>query len=396
MNAWSAGDGNVCYGLRVLQFMESGRVEADTVVIGAGVVGLAIARRLAKEGRDVVVVERERAIGTATSSRNSGVIHAGIYYPSGSNKARLCVRGNALLYEYCATRGVPHTQCGKLVVATSMSEIPTLRQYEQLAATNGVEQLAWLNCDDVANLEPQVRCVAALHSPSTGIVDVHDLMLALRAEIESHGGQIVVNTNFVRAEAVSAGFVVTLATPAEIRLTCRELVNSAGLDAPAVAANILAMGTQDIPRAYYVRGHYYAFGGKSPFRRLVYPMPEDGGLGIHMTMDMSGRVRFGPDIEWIDGVDYRFTADRTKEFTAAIRRYYPRLDDARLTPDFTGIRPRIYGPGQPAADFRIDGPDRHGISGLVNLFGIESPGLTSSLAIGDAVTAMLIGRPASI
>jgi L-2-hydroxyglutarate oxidase LhgO len=364
-------------------------VDTHTVVVGAGVVGLAIARALAHTGREVIVVEREAAIGVATSSRNSGVIHAGIYYPSGSLKASLCVRGKVLLYDFCASRGVPHARCGKLIVATTDSEARILRRYEQSARLNQAGELRCLTAAEVTELEPEVRCVAALHSPGTGIVDVHELMLGLQGEIESLGGQVVLNTVMVQAEVAGSGFCIRFADPGETRITCCELVNSAGLDAPSVAARIIGLDAQDIPQARFARGHYYVLSGPAPFRRLVYPIPEGGGLGIHATLDLAGRVRFGPDVEWIDQIDYRFGSDRCNQFAAAIRRYYPSLDTARLSEDYTGIRPKIYGPDEEPADFRIDGPGRHGIKGLVNLFGIESPGLTSALAIGDAVAALL-------
>ena len=366
-------------------------LDADAVVIGAGVVGLAIARSLALAGRDVTVLEREAAIGTASSSRNSGVVHAGIYYPVNSLKARLCVRGKALLYDYCSLRGVAHSRCGKLIVATTDPETQALRHYQRNAASNGAGEVLWLAPREVALLEPEVRCVAALHSPTTGIVDVHGLLSSLEADIESAGGQVVLNTELVGAEPIPGGFSLVLAYPSAARVTCRALVNAAGLEAPAVSARIVGLGAQHGVVAHYARGHYYALAGSPPFRRLVYPIPEGGGLGIHATLDLAGRVRFGPDVEWIEQVDYSFGADRSSEFAAAIRRYYPRLDASRLAADYTGIRPRIYGPDEPVSDFRIDGPDRHGRAGLVNLFGIESPGLTASLAIGDMVAALLAG-----
>jgi L-2-hydroxyglutarate oxidase LhgO len=364
-------------------------LDADTVVVGAGVVGLAIARTLAESGRDVLVVERESAIGTATSSRNSGVIHAGIYYAPNSLKARLCVRGKALLYEYCAIRGVPHSRCGKLIVATTEAETDALRCYQDTAVSNGAGELCWLTSRDVAELEPEVRCVAALHSPSSGIVDVPALMLALRADIESSGGHIVLNTALVRAEVISGGFAVMLADPSPLRVTCRALVNSAGLEAAAVAARIAGLDERHVALTRYARGHYFSLRGAPPFRRLVYPIPAGGGLGIHATVDLGKRVRFGPDVEWIDQIDYRFGAVQPKDFAAEIRRYYPAVDETRLSADYTGIRPKLYGPGELPADFRIDGAERHGVNGLVNLFGIESPGLTASLAIGTLVSRLV-------
>jgi L-2-hydroxyglutarate oxidase LhgO len=364
-------------------------VDTDTVVIGAGVVGLAIARALACAGREVIVLEREAAIGLATSSRNSGVIHAGIYYPADSLKARLCVRGKALLYEFCASRGVRHARCEKLIVAATDTEAIMLRGFERSAALNGAGDIRRLTADEVSALEPEVRCVAALHSLTTGIVDVHELMLMLQAEIEAAGGRVVLNTAMLRAEVNGGGFRLTLADPVETRITCRELVNSAGLDATSVATRIVGLDLQHVPPTHFARGHYYTLRGAAPFRRLVYPVPEGGGLGIHATLDLSGRVRFGPDVQWIDRIDYGFGPDRRVEFAAAIHRYYPSLDPSRLAEDYTGIRPKIYGPGEPAADFRIDGPDRHGVKSLVNLFGIESPGLTSALAIGETVATLL-------
>ena len=322
-------------------------MDVDSVVVGAGVVGLAIARALAQAGRDVVVVERECAVGTATSSRNSGVIHAGIYYAAGSLKATLCVAGKALLYDYCASRGVAHRRCGKLIVATTAAEARGLREFWTRAAANGVGDLKWLSPGEVAELEPQVRCVAALLSPSTGMVDVHELMSALQADLEAAGGRVVLNTALARAQPVAGGFALTLAEPGEAAVTCRVLVNSAGLEAPAVARRIAGLDDRHIAPAHFARGHYYSLGGAPPFHRLVYPMPEGGGLGIHATLDLAGRVRFGPDVEWVDRVDYRFGSDRSRDFGIAIRRYYPALDATRLTADYTGIRPRSTDPARP-------------------------------------------------
>lgn len=364
-------------------------MDTDVVVIGAGVVGLAVARALGQSRRQVIVVEREAAVGTAASSRNSGVIHAGLYYPRGSLKARLCVRGKALLYDYCIERGVAHARCGKLVVATNEAETATLRAYQQNAISNDARDVRWLTREDVARLEPLVRCSAALHSESTGIVDVHELMQSLQADIEARDGRVVLNTSVAGAEATHDGFLVTLGENRDTRLSCRQVVNSAGLEAPAVARRIAGLDPTTIPAARFARGHYYALGGPAPFRRLVYPVPAGGGLGIHATIDLSGRVRFGPDVEWISEVDYRFGSDRVEQFAAEIRKYFPSVDASHLSADYTGIRPKLYGPGEVPADFRIDGPIRHGVKGLVNLYGIESPGLTASLAIGEAVVALL-------
>jgi L-2-hydroxyglutarate oxidase LhgO len=363
-------------------------MDADSVLAGAGVVGLAAARALALAGRRVIVLERERAIGTAVSSRNSGVIHAGLYYTPGSLKARLCVRGKALLYEFCERRGVAHARCGKLIVASGTAEAALLEHYLACATANGAGDVLRLGSREVAALEPNVQCVAALHSLSTGIVDAHELMQALAADVESQGGQIVLGSALERAEPIAGGFRVHVADGGG-SVSCRELVNAASLDAPALAARIEGLAPRSIPQPHFARGRYYALRGPAPFRRLVYPVADAHSLGIHATLDLAGRVRFGPDVEWIDAVDYTFDSSRTAQFAAAIRRYYPALDVARLEPDYTGIRPKIYARDEPAADFRIDGPAAHGIPGLVNLFGIESPGLTASLAIAEVVASYL-------
>src|SRR5579859_5210886 len=314
-------------------------MDADSVVVGAGVVGLAAARALALAGRSVVVLERERAVGTAVSSRNSGVIHAGLYYVPGSLKARLCVRGKALLYEFCERRGVAHARCGKLIVATDEPEAALLEDYQARATANGAGEIRRLSSREVAALEPEIRCVAALHSLSTGIVDSHELMQALVADLEARGGHIVLGSAIERAETTAGGFRVVVADGGGL-LSCRELVNAAGLEAPAVAARIGGLAPGAIPRARFARGRYYALRGPAPFRRLVYPVADAHSLGVHGTLDLAGRVRFGPDVEWIDAVDYGFDTSRTAQFAAAIRRYYPSLAAARLEPDYTGIRPK--------------------------------------------------------
>lgn len=354
----------------------------DAVVIGAGVVGLACGRALAMAGLDVVVLERHQQIGTETSSRNSEVIHAGIYYPSGSLKAALCVRGKAMLYRYCESHGVPYRRCGKIIVASSEDQIPVLEGYRAQAERNGVDPLPWLSADEVSALEPRVRAVAGVRSDSTGIVDSHAFMLALQGDLEAAGGMIALGTA-VTGLAAADGRLRVATEPME--LAARWVVNAAGLSAPAVAAWLLP----DVPPARYARGHYYVYDGPAPFSRLVYPVAEAGGLGVHVTLDLGGQVRFGPDVMWIDGVDYTFDDSRRGEFEAAIRRYFPDLEADRLRPGYTGIRPKISGPGEAAADFRIDGPVSHGVPGLVNLLGIESPGLTSALAIGEAVAQIL-------
>ncbi|MBS0375247.1 MAG: NAD(P)/FAD-dependent oxidoreductase [Proteobacteria bacterium] len=366
-------------------------MDFDTIVAGGGVVGLASARALALTGRRVIVLEAGERIGAQTSSRNSGVIHAGIYYPAGSLKARLCVAGRDLLYAYCAERGIAHRRCGKLIVATSPAETDVLRSYQASAVRNGAGELAWLGADEVAALEPAVSCVAALHSPRTGIIDASELMQALLGDLEAAGGLLALRSRVTAVSVSTAGCEVLVAGEDGGPLQAREFVNAAGLHAAEVARATRPLDRCHVPDAYYARGHYYSLSGSPPFRRLVYPIAESAGLGTHVTLDLAGRVRFGPDVEWIDGIDYRFGADRRAEFAAAIRRYYPGLDASRLAPDYTGIRPKISAPGAPAADFRIDGPARHGLPGLVNLFGIESPGLTSSLAIGEYVRELLSG-----
>lgn len=361
----------------------------DCVVIGAGAVGLAVARRLALAGREVIVLESESAIGTGTSSRNSEVIHAGIYYPTGSLKARLCVTGKAALYAYLAERGIAHRRIGKLIVAVTAAEIPVLESYQQQAAANGVTDLVWISAAEAAEMETAVRCERALYSPSTGILDTHAYMLSLQADIEAAAGVIAFNTRVERIEPAATGYLVACAGGESIG--AREVVNAAGLNAPAIAAVTTGLPAAALPRARYAKGHYYTLSGRSPFQRLVYPIAGEGGLGVHVTLDMAGAARFGPDVRWVDGVNYDFDDSQRQAFVTAIQRYYPELDPARLVPAYTGIRPKISGPGEPAADFMIQGPGDHGLPGMVNLFGIESPGITASLAIADAVAGQLAG-----
>lgn len=364
-------------------------MDIQTVVIGAGVVGLAVARALALSGREVLVLEAAGQIGTATSSRSSEVIHSGIYYTPGSLKARLCVAGRARLYAYCHERGVPHRQVGKLILATTESELAILHRYRQLAHANGVGDLPWLSTEDVRQLEPAVACVRAIHSPLTGIVDTHTLMLAFQGDLESAAGQVVFHSPLLGASVHPDGFDLNVGGSVETTLVCRELVNCAGLTAPAVARGIKGTPHQSVPRERFAKGHYYSLSGRSPFGRLVYPVAETAGLGIHVTLDLGGHAKFGPDVQWIDSIDYTFDESRRSTFVEAILRYYPDLDPTRLQADYTGIRPKISGPDQPAADFRIDGPGMHRTPGLVNLMGIESPGLTASMAIGDYVLSIL-------
>ena len=363
----------------------------DAVVIGAGAVGLAVARALALRGREVIVLEAADAIGTGTSSRNSEVIHAGIYYPQGSLKARLCVAGRKALYGYCRERGVEARAVGKLIVATDEEQVPVLRTIRQAAERNGVDDLAWLDKTDVARLEPQVRATAGLYSPATGIVDSHALMLAYQGDLEAHGGVVAFESPVLEGAVGDDGIRLSIGGDEPMTLEARTVVNAAGLGAPAVAGAI-GVPSGHVPTAYFAKGNYFSLSGvRAPFRHLIYPVPEQAGLGIHATIDLGGQVRFGPDVEWVDAPDYEVDPTRREKFYASIRRYWPDLPDGALRADYAGIRPKIVPQGQPAADFVIAGPVQHGCPGLVNLFGIESPGLTASLAIGDAVAALAEG-----
>ena len=358
----------------------------DAVVIGAGVVGLAVARELAVRGHETLILEAAGGIGEGASSRNSEVIHGGLYYPPGSLKARLCVAGRERLYEFCRERGIAHRRCGKLVVADEAQQ----RVLERLAANaraNGVET-EWLEGAQAHALEPGLACAAALHSPESGIVDSHGLMLALLADAESHGATLACRSAVTRMalenDAVAVG--VNGAPPA---LRARLVVNSAGVQAPAVASLIEGFPAQHVPRAYFAKGSYFSLRGRAPFRRLIYPVPEGGGLGIHLTLDLAGRARFGPDVEWVEACDFHVDAARGGPFYAAIRRYWPALEDGALEPGYAGMRAKIYGPRQPAADFRIDDAARHGVRAVLNLFGIESPGLTASLALASEAVSRI-------
>jgi L-2-hydroxyglutarate oxidase LhgO len=387
----AAKRGNIPYlPARRLQEIWAGMVDTvDTLVVGAGVVGLAVARRAAMAGREVVVLEAEKAIGTGISSRNSEVIHAGIYYPTGSLKARHCVAGKHALYDYCETHGIPHRRVGKLIVATASEEAAALDEVRARAEANGVDDLEPLSADEAQMLEPEVRCFGALLSPSTGIVDSHAYMLALRGDAESHGAQIAFSSPFVGAKVEASGVTVEAggAEPATIR--CRRLVNAAGLGAQKVAATIEGFPTEMIPPLYYAKGNYFTLAGRGPFKRLVYPVPVPGGLGTHSTVDLAGQTKFGPDVEWVNAPDYDVDPTRAPKFYEAIRRYWPGLKDGQLQPGYVGVRPKLAPKGQINADFIIQGPDQHGIEGLVNLFGIESPGLTSSLSIANAVVSTI-------
>jgi L-2-hydroxyglutarate oxidase LhgO len=337
----------------------------------------------------VLLLEKERWIGQDTSSRNSEVIHAGLYYPEGSLKARFCVEGRKKLYAYCAERDVPHKRIGKLVVGVSDDEIATLKRVIKHAEVAGVTDLEWLDGKDARAMEPGLRCVAAFHSPSTGIIDSHALMQAYQTDAEHAGASVVLRAPVLEGRVTRAGFTLEVGGSEPMTLDCKLLINSAGLYAPAMARRIAGIPAVTIPQDYYCRGVYFTLAGRAPFKRLVYPVPEHAGLGVHLTLDMAGAARFGPDTEWIDGIDYTVDARRGDKFYAAIRTYWPGIADGALQPGYAGIRPKISGPKEPAADFVIAGPQSHGVPNLVNLFGIESPGLTASLAIADHVASLL-------
>ena len=367
--------------------------QIDAVVIGAGVVGLAVGRELALQGLEVMVLESENAIGTGTSSRNSEVIHAGIYYPAGSLKARLCVQGKQMLYAYCAERGVAHQQLGKLIVATSQEQVAQLAGIQAKAAANGVHDLRQISAAEARALETALQCDAALLSPSTGIVDSHGLMLALQGDMENSGGLLALLSP-VHSIGVGQG---TASHPLRVRtedgteLAARFVVNAAGLNAVAVARRIEGLDEGLLPKAFYAKGNYFTLAGKAPFSRLIYPVPEHAGLGVHLTLDLGGQAKFGPDLQWVDDpTDLRVDPHRGDAFYAEVRKYWPALPDGALQAGYAGMRPKISGPHEAAADFVVQGPQQHGVAGLVNLLGIESPGLTSSLAIAAEVRALLL------
>ncbi len=368
----------------------------ETVVIGGGVIGLAVARALALQGRQVVVLEREGRFGEGVSSRNSEVIHAGIYYPKGSIKATTCVRGREMLYRFCQERGVPHRKCGKWILAVSPQQIEVLERIRAQAAGNGVA-LALAGRDEVSKALPGVNAAAALYSPCTGLIDSHQLMLAMLADLESAGGALICQAPVIAVESSVQGSVergvaqhsLAVGGPAPCRVRARCVVNAAGLGAVPLAQSWQGYPTSACPTPSYARGVYFSYSGQHPFRQLVYPVPEPGGLGIHLTLDLAGQLRFGPDVEWISQPDYRVDETRAQAFASAVRRWWPALDPERLQPAYAGVRPKLAGPGEPDADFVIQGPARHGVPGLVHLFGIESPGLTASLAIAEAVVSEL-------
>jgi len=352
----------------------------ECVVLGAGVIGLAVAAKLAEAGVEVVVLEQHDCIGSETSSRNSEVIHAGIYYPAGSAKARLCVRGKALLYDYCQRYAVPHKRCGKVIVASERSQVETVKEYIRKGADNGVPDLRWLERPAVEALEPEVKAVGGVLSPSTGIIDSHSFMLSLQGDMERAGAVLALNTPVRSVEHAAPTTVHT----DDMTLCADWLVNCAGLHAPEFAT-----GAPNAPKAYYAKGHYYSYSGAQPFSRLVYPIAEPGGLGVHVTLDLAGQIKFGPDVRWIDEVDYAFDESHFDDFVHAIRNYYPALETERLHPSYTGIRPKIAPASAGFRDFRIDGEPQHGIRGRIDLLGIESPGLTASLAIAEEVLSLV-------
>jgi len=360
----------------------------DCIVVGAGVVGLAVARALAQRGQETIVLEQTQGIGNGTSSRNSEVIHAGIYYPTGSLKAKLCVRGRQLLYDYCDSHGVPHRRCGKFIVATSAEQVATLEKLQATGRDNGVPELVMIGAAEAMRREPQLHCTAALESPSTGIVDSHALMLALQGDCEAAGGVLAFGAPVLGGACGADGVTLEVGGEVPMQIQAGLLVNCAGLQANALAAHLAGLSAAQVPPLRYAKGSYYSLAGRSPFSRLIYPVPEPGGLGVHLTIDLGGQARFGPDVEWVDQLDYRVDPSRSASFYASIRRYWPGLAEGALHPGYAGIRPKLSGPGETAADFRIQGPAEHGVPGLVNLYGIESPGLTASLAIAEAVLAM--------
>src|SRR3981189_179555 len=359
--------------------------KVECVVIGAGVIGLAVARQLAQAGREVIILEAAEGIGTVTSSRNSEVIHAGIYYPAGSLMARMCISGKRALYEYCSDHGIPHRDGGKRIVATTPTETLMLQSIRSHAEANGVLDLQTLSGEAARALEPALNCNAALLSPSTGIIDSHAFMLALRGDAEAAGAAYAFHTPLLRAKAAAGRIELDAGGDAPISLECRLLINAAGLGASAVARSIDGMPIDLIPAAYFAKGNYFSCSARAPFSHLIYPVPAPGGLGVHLTLDLAGQARFAPDVEWVATIDYAVDPARAERFYPAIRRYWPTLPDGALMPSHSGIRPKIVPPAVAVQDFLIQGPPHHGVDGLINLFGIESPGLTSSLAIADYV-----------
>ena len=363
--------------------------KVDAVVVGAGVVGLAVARALALAGHETIILEKETTIGTATSSRNSEVIHAGIYYPKGSLKARLCVAGRQALYAYCDAHGVPYRRCGKLIVAIGEEQRGALERVLATARGNGVDDIEPISRRQAQVLEPALVCSGALLSPSTGILDSHAYMLALLGDAQANGAMIAYGSSVEGGRVDENGVVIDVASDgASMSLAPRLLVNCAGLEAQAVAYSISGLPRDTVPPLRYAKGNYFQLLGPAPFKRLIYPVPEPGGLGVHITIDLGGQAKFGPDVEWIERPDYTVDPSRGARFYAAIRKYWPALPDEALVPGYAGIRPKLPANGTDAPDFMIQGPETHKVAGLINLYGIESPGLTSSLAIGDYVAEL--------
>lgn len=365
--------------------------QVDTIIIGAGVIGLAIARRMAMAGQEVVVLESEDAIGTGLSSRNSEVIHAGIYYPEGSLKGKLCRPGRDALYDYCESHGIPYKRIGKLVVATAENEVDALDALMIAAEKNGVDDLERLSAEEAKAMEPELACHGAILSPSTGIFDSHAYMLALQGEAEAAGAMVAFSSPFESGAISSDGEITVNAGGAEpMQLRCSQFINAAGLGANAVAAGLEGLPPETVPPLYYAKGNYFTLTGKSPFTRMIYPVPVEAGLGTHSSTDLGGQTKFGPDVEWVDSPDYVVDPGRAERFYRAIRRYWPGLPDGALQPGYVGVRPKLVPEGEKRGDWVIHGPETHGAQGVVNLYGIESPGLTSSLAIAD-YTAGLLG-----
>ncbi|MBB3657180.1 L-2-hydroxyglutarate oxidase LhgO [Rhizobium sp. BK650] len=364
-------------------------LDLDCVIVGGGVVGLAVARELAMNGREVVLLEAEPMTGSVTSARNSEVIHAGLYYATGSLKAKLCVAGKHRLYEYCRERNIPHRACGKLVVASSEQELRYLEKLSSQAEANGVEDCYLIDAVELSVREPQIRGFAALVSPSTGIIDSHSLMQAYITDIEANGGAIVCNSPVIEGEFAEGKIRLSVGGRDPVVIQARLVVNAAGLNAWTVSERLLGLNVNTIPSRHYAKGCYFALTGRAPAKQLIYPVPEPGGLGVHLTLDLAGQARFGPDVEWVDAIDYDVDASRAQGFYSAIRRYWPDLADGALQPAYSGIRPKIAGPDAGGGgDFVIQGPEQTGHPGYVALYGIESPGLTASLAIGQKVARL--------
>jgi L-2-hydroxyglutarate oxidase LhgO len=372
--------------------------QVDCVVIGAGVIGLAIAREMALQGRETILLERENAFGTISSARNSEVIHAGIYYPKGSLKAQLCVQGNRMLYEYCRTHQVATEPYGKLIVASDDTQIDDLQAILYKAEHNQVPEIGIISGEEAKRLEPQLRCVAAILSATTGIVDSHGYMLSLLGGFEDAGGMVAYQSPLMSAKALGAnadnGFTLEIGGTVRMQIQTQLLINCAGLSAPAIAHKIEGLDASHVPKAYFAKGNYFSLTGKSPFKHLIYPIPELGGLGVHLTLDMAGQAKFGPDVEWLDiesehQIDYTVSPQRSEGFYEAVRRYWPGLKNESLQPDYSGVRAKIVPPNAPAGDFCFNGPTEHGLRGLFNLYGFESPGLTSSLAIAKHLEGLI-------